>query len=123
MLSNASVPQKVLLVFGLFIALYTPLFIQNMSIRNNSVNACVRSNDGIRKPLFDFFNDAKKARLDSAKVTTGEEKQINLDAAASYERDLTYMVQAVPIEIRTDPNEPFIDCDEAYTPPFPANLF
>lgn len=114
--------NNIVIIIAAFLIVFVPSFVQNVNLRNNQVTACERSNEGIRRPLFKFLTDAKKVRQAQVYTTTGTERQINKEAVRDYSNDISLMVEAVD-DVAITPGEPFVDCDEAYPPPFPLSLF
>lgn len=117
-----SIKSRILLIGLIFVAVWVPQYIGTFNARNASVNACERSNEGLRTPLYEFMKGAEKSRREQARITTGMESRVNKATANEYKDIAEAMVLAVSEELRLEADRPEVDCEAAYPKPFPFNI-
>lgn len=112
--------KSYILVF-LLVLFGVAIYWSSLQTRAAQVRGCERANVGLREPLYQFLNSATLTRKAAAQETTGELKQINLEAVELYKQETALMISATSDHPQSEEKPYLTDCDAAFPKPFPLD--
>lgn len=89
---------------------------QDLKAARGAQAGCERTNDGLRRPFYEFVSGAAHNRMELAGTSTGAEHDANVAAAVEYRQIAALVIQAVE-DVAKAPGSPEVDCQLAFPLP------